>query len=602
MNPYPSPPSAAAAHYRPDAWDAANRILLAKALCEFAHERLIEPAPDPDAPGWFTVTSDDGTPAYRFAARRMPLRHWQIDPGSITCDGGRLDAVGFVLGLREALGLGPDMLPAYLEEISSTLSSLSFKLSLPQPSAADLVTADFQTVEAAMLAGHPCFVANSGRIGFGAHESQAFAPEAARDVRLIWLAAHRSHADFSSCRDTTYADFLRAELGPQREQFDADLRDRGLDPDDYLLIPVHPWQWWNRLSITFAADIAQDRLVPLGESRDVYQAQQSVRTFFNRTRQDRHYVKTAVSVVNMGFVRGLSAAYMAATPAINDWLADLFASDATLRATGALLIRERAAIGYHPEAYEAATPAGSPYRKMLAALWRESPVPLLEPDRRLATMAALLHRDPDGQSYAAALIAHAGVAPTTWLRSYLDAYLQPLLHALYRYGLAFMPHGENVILVLHQGNVERVILKDLAEEIVVMRPDTHLPTEAERVRAQVPSDLQALSIFTDVFDCFFRHLAALLNADGVLPWDDFWRTVADVVADYQAAHPELADRYDLFAAQFPLSCLNRLQLRDNRQMVDLADPAGALQLLGTLDNPLAAHAPVSAVSPVSAGR
>ncbi|MFB7075879.1 ferric iron reductase, partial [Streptomyces sp. NPDC056290] len=60
--------------------------------------------------------------------------------------------------------------------------------------------------------------------------------------------------------------------------------------------------------------------------------------------------------------------------------------------------------------------------------------------------------------------------------------------------------------------------------------------------------------------------------------------------EYQASVPELADRftrYDMFAKEFALSCLNRLQLRDNKQMVDLADPSGALQLIGTLKNPLA---------------
>jgi hypothetical protein len=43
----------------------------------------------------------------------------------------------------------------------------------------------------------------------------------------------------------------------------------------------------------------------------------------------------------------------------------------------------------------------------------------------------------------------------------------------------------------------------------------------------------------------------------------------------------------MFAPEFTLSCLNRLQLRNNEQMVDLADPAGALQLIGTLPNPIA---------------
>jgi len=51
--------------------------------------------------------------------------------------------------------------------------------------------------------------------------------------------------------------------------------------------------------------------------------------------------------------------------------------------------------------------------------------------------------------------------------------------------------------------------------------------------------------------------------------------VADCIADYQESNPQLADRFeefDLFVERFPLSCLNRLQLRDNRQMVDLDDP------------------------------
>lgn len=46
----------------------------------------------------------------------------------------------------------------------------------------------------------------------------------------------------------------------------------------------------------------------------------------------------------MGFMRGLSAAYMEATPAINDWLAGLIASDETFQAARFSIIRERAAI------------------------------------------------------------------------------------------------------------------------------------------------------------------------------------------------------------------------------------------------------------------
>jgi siderophore synthetase component len=62
-------------------------------------------------------------------------------------------------------------------------------------------------------------------------------------------------------------------------------------------MPAHPWQWENKTSITFAADIAQRHIIYLGTSDDDYQAQQSIRTFYNRSRPDRNYVKTALSVL-----------------------------------------------------------------------------------------------------------------------------------------------------------------------------------------------------------------------------------------------------------------------------------------------------------------
>ncbi|WP_051718011.1 IucA/IucC family protein [Streptomyces megasporus] len=590
-------PHAAVAHLTPENWDAAVRLLLRKALSEFSHERLLTPTPLGD--GRYAVTSDDGRVEYRFTARLMALDHWQIDAAGITRlrDGAEapLDALAFFTEFRGALGLSDEVLPVYLEEIGSTLASTAYKLAKEPVGADELAASDFQAIETGMTEGHPCFVANNGRLGFGVHEYLAYAPETASPVRLLWVAAHRDHTTFTCSADTDYATLLRAELGPGTlDRFASVMSGLGLDLADYLLIPVHPWQWWNKLAVTFSSEVAERRIVLLGEGEDEYLAQQSIRTFFNTGDPAKHYVKTALSVLNMGFMRGLSAAYMEATPAINDWLADLIAKDPVLRGTGLSVIRERAAVGYRHPGYEAATDRYSPYRKMLAALWRESPVPQLEEGQRLATMAALLHTDREGRSLAAALIERSGLTPEEWLGRYLDAYLTPLLHSFYAHDLVYMPHGENVILVLEGDAVARVVFKDIAEEIVVMNPDAKLPPKVERIRAEVPEEMRLLSILTDVFDCFLRHLGAILADRGVLTEDAFWRTVAEAVLRYQESVPELAERferYDIFAEKFALSCLNRLQLRDNRQMVDLADPSGALQLVGDLRNPIAPFAP-----------
>jgi siderophore synthetase component len=600
----------ATAHLTPSLWKQATRHLIRKALAEFAHERLLHPVQDGPH---HTVRSDDGATAYRFTATRLTLDHWHIDPASITrhrtADGAELplDALAFFTELRTTLDLSDRVLPVYLEEITATLSSLAFKFAVQaaaqaatqadprttRPHTATALTrADFQTVEAAMTEGHPCFVANSGRLGFGAHDLPAYAPEAAAPVRLTWLAARRDRATFTAGAGLAYDTFIAGELDPAtRDRFTAVLEAQGLDPADYLLLPAHPWQWEHKLAVAFAGEVAQRRLVHLGPGDDEHLAQQSVRTFINASRPDRHYVKTALSVLNMGFMRGLSADYMAATPAINDWLAALIEADPVLTAARFSIIRERAAVGYHHLPYEAATPKGSPYRKMLAALWRESPVPGLEPRRSLATMASLLHLDAEGDSFAAALIARCGLPPERWLRRYLDAYLVPVVHSLFAYGLAYMPHGENVILVLAEdGTVERAVFKDIAEEIVVMDATAPLPPQVERIRAAVPEGDQVLAVFTDVFDCFLRFLGAILHTGNVLDETVFWQTVEDCVTDYQDAHPELTEnfrRHDLFAPELPRSCLNRLQLRDNQQMLDLADPSAALQFAGTLPNPIA---------------
>jgi len=233
----------------------------------------------------------------------------------------------------------------------------------------------------------------------------------------------------------------------------------------------------------------------------------------------------------------------------------------------------------------------SPQQKMLAALWRENPVPRLAAGEQLATMAALLHRDAAGRSLAAALIEASGRTPRSWLASYLHAYVRPIVHCLLAHDLAFMPHGENLVLVLRDHVPVRAFMKDIGEEVAVMG-DRSLPPDVERVRIEVTDSVKALALHTDVFDGVLRHLAAILHVDGVLPAEDFWAEVADCLHRHADDHPHLAAAgaaYDLFREEFDHSCLNRLQLRNTLQMVDLTDQAESLMYAGVLTNPIAAY-------------
>lgn len=580
------------AHLSGENWTQANRLLIRKAISEFSHERITEPTPL--GKDLYRLAVPGTETEYQFRASRLALDHWEIDADSlIKQENGQvlpLDALQFIVEFKEKIGISQALLATYMEEISSTLCSSVFKLQKNNPDSQTLVHADFQTVESSMTEGHPCFVANNGRIGFDARDYLAYAPEVASPINLVWVAVHVRNAHFSSLSNLAYEQLLNEELGQSTvADFRAHLNRNGLKPEDYLFMPVHPWQWQNKLLTVFAADIARNDIVYLGTGDDQYQAQQSIRTFFNRSQPGKRYVKTALSVLNMGFMRGLSPYYMATTPAINEWLEKLVADDDWLQRCHFRILREVAAIGYHNRYYEQAIKGDSAYKKMFAALWRDNPVANLKPGQRLMTMASFLHVDHHQKPLLPALIADSGLPAAQWVERYLTCYLSPLLHCFYQHDLVFMPHGENLILLLENNVPVSAYMKDIGEEIAVMNPDAVLPEKVQRLAVDVPEPLKLLSIFTDVFDCIFRFISAILHQSGTLSQDVFWQSVASCVKAYQQAHPQLASkfaRYDLFAPEFTRSYLNRLQLANNQQMINLSDPAENLKFAGTLDNPV----------------
>ena len=86
----------------------------------------------------------------------------------------------------------------------------------------------------------------------------------------------------------------------------------------------------------------------------------------------------------------------------------------------------------------------------------------------------------------------------------------------------------------------------------------------------------------------------------MLTAETFWAEVRALRAPARGAStPSSADAvasYDLFRAGVRHSCLNRLQLRNTLQMVDLTDQAESLIYAGTLRNPIAVPERVEAAS------
>ena len=572
-------------------WQWANRHLQSKAITELVHERLLVAEPIKQG---FKVNIEGGY--FVFNGRAMALNHIDIDEPSLCFydlnnKQQPLDVLHFFSMQGPALGLSGERLATYLEELNATLASACFKREHNTLTADQLSKLGLQHIEAAMSEGHPAFVANNGRIGFSKADFLRYAPEAGNPFKVVWLAAHKSVCNFAHSEYfSDYTKHINGELDlTTRDQFNAILNGKNLKADDYLFMPAHPWQWQHKLSVVFANELANQRLVYLGEGDDLYQAQQSIRTLYNCSHPQKPYLKVALSILNMGFMRGLSRAYMAVTPAINDWVFNKLSQDPQLSSRHFIALREYATLGYAHHTFEQSALGDTPYRKMFACLWRENPNHKLNNDEQLTTMAALLHLDNNGQSMVGAWITQSGLSTQKWLHAYFNAYLIPLVHCFYAHKLVFMPHGENLILKLKNSVPVGAYMKDIGEEVALLNCDEPLPKNIERIHISMPKEHELLSIFTDVFDCFFRYLVAILVREQRITQSEFWQHVSLCVKAYQNANPALKARfkeYDFFSDEFAHSCLNRLQLGNNKQMVDLTDPAGSLQFAGSLNNPV----------------
>nr|WSS71647.1 IucA/IucC family siderophore biosynthesis protein [Streptomyces sp. NBC_01175] len=586
-------------------WDRVAARLLAKMLGEFAYEEVIEPVPRADGgagrTGDYTLPLDDGA-TLSFHARRGVYGSWRVDPGTIReattgahGDSGApfRDPLRFLARGRRLLGLDGATLGHLVRELTATLTA-DARLDHTALTAAQLAELPYAELEGHQT-GHPWLVANKGRLGFSAADAARFTPEARSATSLPWIAVSTRIAGYRGVgRVAAPGDLYDQELDPGvRESFTEVLRGRGLEPADYLFLPVHPWQWDEWIVPLFAPAIADGEIVPLHEDDDLRLPQQSIRTFTNVGRPDRHTVKLPLSILNTLVWRGLPTERTLAAPAVTAWVQGLCDGDPFLRDTcGVILLGEVASVAVEHPLYDHLPESPYQFKEILGAIWREPLQPRLAPGERARTLASLLHTDPDGRSFTAELVARSGLTPTAWLTRLFTALLPPLLHFLYRYGTVFSPHGENAIVVFDENDVPvRLAIKDFVDDVnVSARPLPEHDTMPQDVRdillTEEPPFLTQF-IHSGLFVGVFRYLSPLCEEQLDVPEGEFWSLVRAEILRHHARFPDLKERFEIFDMLTPRIerlCLNRnrLHLDGYRDRPDR--PHAAVH--GTVPNPL----------------
>lgn len=583
-----------------DAWEQAGRRLLVKAVEEFAYEELLVPVP---------VTGDQyrldlgDDVHWTLRATRGTFGTWRVDPDSLRRHPHTPDAgpERLLLDARGVLGWDGATTAEVLRELTATRRADATAITHALP-AAELADLGYLELEA-YQDGHPCMLLNKGRLGFSASDAAAYAPESAGAIRLLWAAVHSDLAVYSGVPGLDAERLLAEELDAgTRERFAAVLAHAcaatGLPASAFVWLPVHPFHWDEAVATLFAPYLADGRVVLLGLSDDRYRPLQSIRTLANLDHPHRRNVKVPLLIRNTLVWRGLSTEPTEAAPDVSAWLHSVRDADPYLRDDVRIHpLGEVAAVAVGHPLYESVTDAPYRYHELLGAVWREPVATLLDADagERARTMAALLKTGSDGRSLTAELVERSGLAPADWLARFFGALLPGLLHYLYRYGVAFCPHGENTVVLFDRDEIPLgIAVKDFAEDVNLLpgdRPEyAGLSERADRVLLRWPAHELAHSLLSAVFAGHFRFFAPLCADQLGVGEDEFWALVRAEIERYQARFPELADRFDaygLFAPSFDRVALNREQLLGGGFHDRAERDEGFDVVHGTVPNPLA---------------
>lgn len=481
----------------------------------------------------------------------------------------------FLLEVDLPCGVSPQRLSAFIDEIQHTLMNDVVAQYYRQHQSRIIRHEAYDAIEFAAIDGHPYHPCYKSRMGFSQSDAVAYSPDFQPQLALLWIALRSDTIRLSAVPSISPEAFLQQQLGTRTYgQFIDKIQRSVAQPENYQLLPVHPWQW-QQIAPHFVSEIADGRIIILGQGRDRYCPQQSIRTLANISQPEKACVKLPLSIVNTSTSRILSPHTIENAARISGWLTLLWQQDAYLhRDLKQVLLKEVLGIAYNheilpdllkPKAYGT-----------LGVIWRESLIPHLQADEQAIPGHALCYLDGDHRPLIDDWIQNWGVKK--WVTQFLNVSILPLIHWLYAHGIALEAHAQNMVLLHRNGYPTRLALKDFHDGIRFARAHLQQPdlcpslidTPAQHARVNRNSYIETnrpTGVRDFLLDAFFfinlSEIAWFLDQNYALNESWFWSTAAQIVLGYQARFPHLSQRFqifDLFADTFQVEQLTKRRL------------------------------------------
>ncbi len=435
--------------------------------------------------------------------------------------------------------------------------------------------------------GHPYNPLHKTKLNLQPHKIVAWSPEFEGRVRVRLAAVRRPRVHVETMPG----------IGSIEERLEQDLPDwlaawrvrlgaGGLEPGDFVPVPVHPWQADNVLPTAFAAAIAAGDVTLLDGPEMECAPTMSFRTVVPGGRADMPHIKLPVEMRLTSTMRTISPRSCEMGPRISRLLQDILAEDPAFDGRLTIVPEE---IGIHYLDQD-----GGELGKQLGALIRPNPEQFTATDEIAVPAAALLLPTPGADMPLFVELARtAGATSPDDIRRAYRAYTEALLGSAIRlylvYGIGFDAHQQNTLAVFGvDGGLRRVLIRDFGG-IRIHRPTLWRTGRRLRLHPDRLTVVESRDGMRSLFQraVLLHHLSwlgATLAGDSAAAARAFWIEIAQTIEGaFDAAQGDVPD--DLWRSERRAFLDDDWQLKSNARM-RITQAAHDIYFTGP--NPLAA--------------
>lgn len=392
-------------------------------------------------------------------------------------------------------------------------------------------------LERLAIEGHPFHPGAKIRRGMTPAESLLYAPEFTEtiDVRFVAVTAEET---LQARTGSTLTDLLYDRFPGLETAVDHAVPTEYAS-EDYAVIPIHPWQYYQVIHERYAKQIAQHRVIPLQEYTWPATPLLNLRTVVpypvDSDSPPLLHLKLAVDVQLTNVVRTVSPQAVYNGPQVTDLLTTILELE-SFETFG--ILSEPAATCYH--APGGPHPNGDEFdnARNLSGLVRMNPYshPLVSDDALPVAVASLLATSPvtdrpiicDVLDRFVTNEATAGT-PKAFFEAYVDVMVPEQLHLLSKYGIALESHPQNSSVVFTDGQPMATLIRDLGgirvlDERLVQHDLTLDAYPDSDLGADDPRDLYN-KLYYALFQNQFTELIATLTEHTPLDESYCWNYV-----------------------------------------------------------------------------